>query len=157
MNFSGKDKHVVLVVVGIIVAFLSYKFVFLGLGEKTETVEAQIAEADKEIESLQMYKESIDTYKTDIEKFKSDTLKVMASVPQEITMESIIQYLENMWSQYSFTINTITIGSPSTIYTFASDGSTASAINLSIEYSTDYETLKVLLARLTIWPVLEEV
>ena len=149
MNLSGKDKHVILAVIGIVLCYLSYQFVFVSLSDKADKVNAQILEADKEIESLQMYKNNIDTYKSDIETFKTETSKVMSAVPKDITMESVISYLQNLWSKYTFSVSKINIGSPTTVYTFSDGVSKAFAWNLSIEYSTDYETLKVLLDKIT--------
>ena len=96
MNFSKRDRNILLVVVGVLVALAVYFFVFLNLQEKTEALRKENQILDDVIVKLKDLDKNREQYLTDTEKYKEENDEIKKEFPAGMKEEDDILYINGL-------------------------------------------------------------
>lgn len=96
MNFSKRDRNILLVVVGVLVVLAVYFFVFLNLQEKTEALKQENQILDDVIVKLKDLDKNREQYLADTEQFKEENQEIKEEFPAGMKEEDDILYINGL-------------------------------------------------------------
>lgn len=96
MNFSKRDRNILLVVAGVLVVLAVYFFVFLNLQEKTEALKQENQILDDVIVKLKDLDKNREQYLADTEQFKEENQEIKEEFPAGMKEEDDILYINGL-------------------------------------------------------------
>ena len=96
MNFSKRDRNILLVVAGVLVVLAVYFFVFLNLQEKTEALKQENQILDDVIVKLKDLDKNREQYLADTEQFKGENQEIKDEFPAGMKEDDDILYINGL-------------------------------------------------------------
>lgn len=151
------EIQLVLVVVGVLVGFLSWQFVYKNYDEKTKNLAAENETLQARVDQLEILNERKSQYIQDTEEMKTESDAIIHRFPAGVRAEDVIMYLNNMEfvDVNQVAVNSASIGSSAEIpyegvtemdgYTVQDEGIQMYQRQNSAAFMTTYNGLKSLL------------
>ncbi|MBQ1457427.1 MAG: hypothetical protein IIZ20_02900 [Butyrivibrio sp.] len=95
-KISDRDKALLMIFGGVVVAGLTYYYGFQGLNKKTEALDSENATLRTQVQMLTTVSANKDTYIKDTDKYIIDTNRIMAGYPSLVTTADKILYTETL-------------------------------------------------------------
>ncbi len=96
MNFSKRDRNILLVVAGVLALLAVYFFIFLNLQEKTEALKQENQILNDVIVKLKDLDKNREQYLADTEKFKEENQEIKDEFPADMKEEDDILYINGL-------------------------------------------------------------
>ena len=148
-KLKPKDIQMLLIIVGLLAVFLSYKFVFTSLNEKTTKVEKENETLQKKVDDLRDKKENQLMYSSKMTEDEKEAEEVLSKIPQGFQVESNIEYLTKLIKKTDVTISSVSYEPVGAYYNFvAADKKTTegqpivSATKVTCAFKSSYKSLK---------------
>ena len=93
MKITRRDLGVLMIIAGIIIAFLGYKMSFQPNQEEIEQIQNEEAQLKKDIAELQPIKEDAPKYEKLIKQYQQDLEDIMKEFPADVWQEDNIMYV----------------------------------------------------------------
>lgn len=93
MKITRRDLGVLMIIAGIIIAFLGYKMSFEPNQEEIDTLQSEQAQLKKEIEDLKPFKENAPKWEKLIEEYKKNIKDILDEFPAGVKQEDNIMYV----------------------------------------------------------------
>lgn len=93
MKITRRDLGVLLIIAGILIAFLSYKMSFEGTLEEIDAIQAEQDKLNKEIADLQPLVDAAPRYEKEMKDMDEKTVKIMNEFAPDIWQEDNIMYV----------------------------------------------------------------
>lgn len=151
-----KELQLVLIVVGVLVGFLSYQFVYKSYQERTETLEAENETLQARVDQLELLNAKKSQYVRDTEDMKTEGDAIINRFPADVRAEDIIMYMNNMEmvDVNQVAVSSLGIGGAAEIpysgvleaegYTLQDEGIQMYQRQSSVTFTTTYSGLKSL-------------
>lgn len=140
---SKKEINLLIGLLGIIIAFCSYQFVFLKVMSEADELEKENNTLKTEIARLQSLEQNRDTYIADTEKMETEIKELIGEFPSNLLPEDDMKLAygldNNNPSQYLL-INTLTFSDPAVIYTTNQNATEQTSSNGVVSTATVYPT-----------------
>lgn len=151
------EIQLVLVVVGVLVGFLSWQFVYKNYDEKAKTLAAENETLQARVDQLEILNGRKSQYLQDMEEMKTESEAIIRRFPAGVRSEDVIMYINNMEfvDVNQVAVNSVSIGSSAEIpyegitevegYTLQDEGIQMYQRQNSAAFMTTYSGLKSLL------------
>lgn len=96
MNFSKRDRNILLVVAGVLVVLAVYFFIFLNLQDKTEALKQENQILDDVIVKLKDLDKNREQYLADTEQFKAENQEIKEEFPAGMKEEDDLLYINGL-------------------------------------------------------------
>ena len=143
MKISNRDKGLLLGLLGVVLAVVSYVLIYNPTTLKTETLKTEVAALQKRVDKLTELENNMDHYKKQIEVNKEVAEKVVERFPAEIKPENEIVYVIELEDELDVQFPTLTYGTPVEVaVTDKNAGVNAYCTALNLSYRATYQGLK---------------
>lgn len=152
MKVSKRDLYLLLALAGIIIVFCAWQFGFKNMSAKTETLRADTAVVQAEIDKYSAVKNNIDIYQKGIEDATNRIADILRKFPTNVLTEDAIMLGRELERDNDTTyVSGTTIGETLNTYTAQSSPVDASAAPITyqlfkskivLSYTTSYKGLK---------------
>ena len=96
MNFSKRDRNILLIVAGVLVVLAVYFFIFLNLQDKTEALKQENQILDDVIVKLKDLDKNREQYLADTEQFKAENQEIKEEFPAGMKEEDDLLYINGL-------------------------------------------------------------
>ncbi|MCM1144472.1 MAG: hypothetical protein NC318_02240 [Blautia sp.] len=152
------ELQLLLIAIGVLLAFASWQFVYKPFQEKTAVIEAENDTLQARVDQLELLNAKKPQYEADTEQMKADCTAIINKFPSGVYAEDIIMYFNEMElvDANDMVVPAASMGTPDRVpyngvlevsnYTLADDGITMDKIQSTLTYTTTYNGLKNLLS-----------
>lgn len=152
MKITRRDLGVLMILVGIIAIFLTYRLSFVKKQEEVEALQAEQSSLRTQIDELQPIKDAAEFYEKEMDRFEKEIKDIVEEYPVNVLFEDGIMYVVEIADELDVEIPNLTFTPSSAISTVEGAGIFAEKkyellrASESMTYTvTDYDTLKKLL------------
>jgi myosin heavy subunit len=149
MKITRRDLGVLMIIAGIIIAFLGYKMSFEPTQEEIEKLQSEQASIKNEIDSLQPLVKASDTYKANMKTMNENIEKIMSEFASDIWQEDNIMYVVEMLDKLNVKVPTFSAAAATEISSVEGTGNLAGKkysfgrATISASYTADsYDDMK---------------
>ena len=125
MKITRRDLGVLMIIAGIIIAFLGWKMSFEPNQEEIETLQNEQAQLKKDIEELQPIVDAAPKYEKLIKQYQQDLEDIMKEFPADVWQEDNIMYVVELLKELNVEISSFSANPASVTKTVAGAGSFA--------------------------------
>ena len=150
MKITKRDIGVLMILVGILVAFLVYQTSFKTIMEEVEALQNEQNSLRAQIKDLEPVKANAPFYQNEMARYEKEIDELVAKYPVDIIYEDGIMYIVNLKEEVDVDFTTLTVTPAATNVISTVEGNakryslTCAVENVSYE-ADDYESLKALL------------
>ncbi|WP_027215399.1 hypothetical protein [Butyrivibrio fibrisolvens] len=94
LTITERDKALLMIFGGVVIAGLTYYYGYYGLNEKTKVIEDENVTLSNQVQLLTTVSANKDTYVNDTDRYILNTNKIMAGYPSYVTTADKIMYTE---------------------------------------------------------------
>lgn len=152
MKITRRDLGVIMILVGIMAIFLTYRLSFTKKQAEVEALQAEQASLRSQIDELQPIKDAADFYEKEMERFEKEIKETVEEYPVNVLFEDGIMYVVGIVDEMDVKIPNLTFTPSTAVSTVEGTGSFAGRTfellraSESMTYTAaDYDTLKELL------------
>ncbi|MCM1088519.1 MAG: hypothetical protein NC419_10200 [Muribaculaceae bacterium] len=151
------EIQLLLIAIGVLLAFASWQFVYKTYEEKTEVIAAENETLQARVDQLEILNAKKPQYEADTQQMKDDCTAIINKFPSGVYAEDMIMYFNEMElvDMNDMVVPAVSMGTPSQVpysgtlevssYTLVDDGITMDKIQSTLTYTTTYNGLKNLL------------
>lgn len=151
------EIQLLLIAIGVLLAFASWQFVYKNFEEKTAVIETENETLQARVDQLEILNAKKPQYEADTQQMKDDCTAIINKFPSGIYAEDMIMYFNEMElvDANDMVVPAVSMGTASQVpytgvlevnnYTLADDGITMDKIQSTLTYTTTYNGLKNLL------------
>lgn len=144
MKVTKRDIGLLVMLVGILAAILSYNFLYQKNVEKAEAEKAVLQSLKDTQAGLKELEDNLPFYKAEIERMADENAEIVAHYPANILPENEIMYAVDMEDNNEIYYSNLGYGTPNMIVTGVEDqtGLAGYEVIMSMNYQGSYEGLK---------------
>lgn len=109
MKIKKSDINLLIMLIGVLLAVVSYFVVYKSFTEKTASLSAENATLQTEVEDLQKLADNKEFYISETARMDEEIQNIMARYPGEIRTEDQIMYTVGLENQYSIWVNSLSV------------------------------------------------
>ncbi len=144
MKVTKRDVGLLIMLVGILAAILSYNFLYQKNIEKAEAETAKLKELQDTQAGLKELEDNLPFYKSEIERMDEENAEIVAHYPADVLPENEIMYAVELQENTDVYYSALSYGSPVELSTGLEEqtGVHAYDTTMSMTYQCSYEGLK---------------
>ena len=149
MKITRRDLGVIMIIAGILIAFLAYKMNFEGVLEEIDALQQEQKSIQAEIDSVQPLKAAAPTYEANMKKMEANITSIMNEFAPDIWQEDNIMYVVELLDELNVDVPSFSASPASEVQSVEGTGHlagkkyTLGKATVNVSYSADtYDDLK---------------
>jgi len=110
MKVKKSDINLLIMLIGVLLAVISYFVVYKSFSDKTATLSSENATLQTEVNELQKLADNKEFYISETTRMDEEIQSIMARYPGEIRTEDQIMYTVSLENQHSIWVNNLSVG-----------------------------------------------
>ena len=135
MKITRRDLGVIMILVGVLAVFLTYRMYYAGKQTEVDNISKQIVELNSQIKELEPKVEREGTYRKEMENMSSEIKDILKEFKAKQLYEDGIMYIDEMQQKFDILIPSFTV-SESTVSRTAEGSVNGEAANVILGYSS---------------------
>ncbi len=118
MEFTTRDKKILLMVGGLGLFLIAYLYVFMPLQDTTSQMQSQIETLERECRELEIQNANMQVYEEKIVEYRAAVTEAMKQFPVDVKEEDVMSYLLKLQEKNEIELLSIAFNEPVTLMSF---------------------------------------